>query len=400
MQASVYIVPLITTPYLARTLGVANFGLLGVASAIVSYVSLLSDWGFAFTATRETARHAGDPVALRKILWDTLLAKGMLCGVGLTIFLIVISIVPQWRGIVPLLLIYALTPITGVFGVGWFLQGMEKMVGYATVSLIGRFTYVPLILLFVHSPQDVLIVAAIQSGTSVVSVIASLVVASRKVPLLPIHLDFRAALRQIKLGMPVFISTGGISLYTQSNIILVGTIAGPIQAGLYSGGEKIQRALQGLAGPISAAVYPRINNLLVSNPGEAHKLMRWTLIGQGGLTLCMSIAMFLSADIITTVFLGNQYANAVPVIRWLSAIPFLTGINNSLGVNMMFPFGMNAEVARITVASGVFNLVMLSLLTYEMGAVGAAISIVMTEIFVTLAEAWIIYAKRKVVFSK
>ena len=60
LQVSVYLIPLITTPYLARTLEVANFGLLGVASAIVSYVSMLSDWGFAFTATRETARHAGD----------------------------------------------------------------------------------------------------------------------------------------------------------------------------------------------------------------------------------------------------------------------------------------------------------------------------------------------------
>ena len=399
LQVSVYLIPLITTPYLARTLEVANFGLLGVASAIISYVSMLSDWGFAFTATRETARHAGDPGALRKILWDTILAKGLLCGIGLTIFLTIIWIVPQWRGMVPLLLVYSLTPIIGVFGVGWFLQGMEKMVAYAAISLVVRFAYVPLILIFVHSKNDVLIVAAIQSATAIVSVVASLVVARRNVPLLPIHLDLRAALQQIKLGMPVFLSTGGISLYTQSNIILVGTIAGPVQAGLYSGGEKIQRALQGLAGPISAAVYPRINNLLVSNPNESHKLMRWTLIGQGGLTLCMSIAMFLSADMVTTVFLGDQYVNAVPVIRWLSAVPFLTGLSNSLGVNMMFPFGMNAEMARITVASGVFNLVMLTLLTYEKGAVGAAISIVMTEIFVTSAMAWTIYAKRKIAFQ-
>jgi O-antigen/teichoic acid export membrane protein len=401
LQVSVYAVPLITTPYLARTLGVANFGLLGVASAMVSYISLISDWGFAFTATRETARHAADPGALRKILWDTLLAKALLCGAALTVFLAVILLIPlpQWRGMVPLLLVYSLTPVTGIFGVGWFLQGMEKMVGYAAVSLIGRLAYVPLVFAFVHTQEDVLIVAVIQSGTSIVSVVASLVVASRKVPLMPIQLDVRAAWRQIREGFPVFLSTGGISLYTQSNIILVGTIAGPIQAGLYSGGEKIQRALQGLAGPVSAAVYPRINNLLVSNPNESHKLMRWTLIGQGGFTLCLSIAMFLSADIVTTVFLGNQYVNAIPVIRWLSAVPFLTGLSNALGVNMMFPFGMNEEMARITVASGVFNLATLSLLTYEKGAVGAAISIVMTEIFVTSAMAWTIYAKRKTVFQ-
>jgi hypothetical protein len=66
----------------------------------------------------------------------------------------------------------------------------------------------------------------------------------------------------------------------------------------------------------------------------------------------------------------------------------LVGVSNAIGVNMMFPFGMNTEVARITLASGVFNIGMLSLLTYYEGAVGAAISVVMTETFVTLGFAW------------
>jgi hypothetical protein len=36
----------------ARVLGVENFGLLGVAAAIVGYVSLVSDWGFATSPIR------------------------------------------------------------------------------------------------------------------------------------------------------------------------------------------------------------------------------------------------------------------------------------------------------------------------------------------------------------
>jgi polysaccharide transporter, PST family len=109
--------------------------------------------------------------------------------------------------------------------------------------------------------------------------------------------------------------------------------------------------------------------------------------------------MFLSADVVTHIFLSNQYIAAVPVIRCLSAVPFLVGLSNALGVNMMFPFGMNAEVARVTVASGIFNVVMLSLLTYEDGAMGAAVSIVLTETFVTLGFAWAVHAKRKIVFE-
>jgi O-antigen/teichoic acid export membrane protein len=180
---------------------------------------------------------------------------------------------------------------------------------------------------------------------------------------------------------------------------MIGAVAGPIQAGLYNGAEKIQRAVIGLIGPVSSAVYPRINNLLVSNPKQSHQLMRITLIAQGLFALCLSAGMYLTADIGTRLLLGEQYLSAIPIIRCLAALPFLIGVSNVLGINMMFPFGMNNEVARITLASGVFNVAMLPLLTYFLGAIGAAISIVITETFVTVSMAWVIYANRHVVFK-
>jgi len=77
-------------------LGVENFGLLGVASAIVGYVSLVSDWGFGYTATRDAARHAADPAALHRVFWNTVLAKALLCGGSLAVFLTAIFLIPQW----------------------------------------------------------------------------------------------------------------------------------------------------------------------------------------------------------------------------------------------------------------------------------------------------------------
>jgi len=399
LQASAYLIPLITTPYLAHTLGVAHFGILGIASGIIGYVSLVTDWGFGFTATREVARHATDAAALRKIYWNTVLAKTLLCSCALVMFIAAVWVIPQWRQMGSILFVASLSSVTNIFNTAWFLQGLERMVRMATISLVSRFLTVPLIFTLVHSPDDVIVVVAIGTGLGIISTVISFFVANHAVPLLPIHFDIKGACRQIKAGSSIFLSTAGISLYTQSNIIMIGAIAGPVQAGLYNGAEKIQRAVIGLIGPVSSAVYPRINNLLVSNPKQSHQLMRMTLMVQGLFALCLSAGMFLTADIGTHLLLGEQYLRAIPIIRCLSALPFLIGVSNVLGVNMMFPFGMNNEVALITMASGAFNVVMLSLLTYFQGAMGAAISIVLTETFVTLSMVWVIYAKRHVVFK-
>jgi polysaccharide transporter, PST family len=251
----------------------------------------------------------------------------------------------------------------------------------------------------VHSPEDVLAVAAINSGIGLISSIISFWAASRAVPLLPMHFDIKGACEQIKAGASTFLTTGGINLYTQSNAVLIGMIAGPLQVGLYLGADKIHWASLGLISQVTRAVYPRINNLLVSNPKESHRLMKLTLIMQGAFGLFLSVTMYLTAGIVTRVFLGNQYIDAIPIIRWFSAVPLLVGISNAIGINMMFPFRMTTEVARITLASGVFNVVMLSLLTYIDGAVGATISVVMTQALVTLAMGWTVYTKRKIVFK-
>lgn len=399
LQVSSYLIPLILTPYLARTLGVTHFGLLGMATAIVSYVSLVTDWGFGLTATQQVARHANDPVALRMIYWNTFFAKALLCSCALIVAFAAMWIIPQWSQILPILLILSVMPMASVAGAGWFLQGLERIVSFATIMFVNRLMVIPLVFTLVHSPQDIVTVAAINTCIGIVSAGISWVAANRAVTLLPMHFDLRGTLRHIRASTSTFLSTGGINLYTQSNIVLIGMIAGPLQVGLYIGADKIQIAALALIWQVSSAIYPRINNLLVSNPTESHKLMRFTLMLQGGFGLVLSITMYLGADVVTHLFLGNQFVDAIPIIRCLSVVPFLVGLSNAIGINMMFPFQMKREFAIITLASGVFNVVMLSLLTYTHGVVGAAISVVMTQTFVTLGMAWIVYRKRKIVFK-
>ena len=46
---------MITFPYLVRTLGVEKYGLVMFAQAFISYFSLMGDYGFNLSGTREVA---------------------------------------------------------------------------------------------------------------------------------------------------------------------------------------------------------------------------------------------------------------------------------------------------------------------------------------------------------
>ncbi|MGK0537339.1 oligosaccharide flippase family protein, partial [Bacillus sp. 'calajunan'] len=50
-----YLFPLITVPYLLRTIGISNYGILSVEIAVAQILLIISDYGVAFTATQKIA---------------------------------------------------------------------------------------------------------------------------------------------------------------------------------------------------------------------------------------------------------------------------------------------------------------------------------------------------------
>jgi O-antigen/teichoic acid export membrane protein len=382
-QASIYLIPLVTTPYVARVLGAEHYGLLGIASNIIGNLLILTDWGFSLSATREIARSANDPQALRRIFWETLAAKSLL---GLA-SLLVIAAIMAFLGISSELswIVFAgwLQVLPSAIGVGWFLQGLEAMGLMATGVFIGRLLTIPLIFLFVHGPSDTMRVVAIAGIGSIVSVSINILNALQLRPLLPVSFTFSSAFRQLANGWHIFMSAGATTLYTQVNVILVGIAAGPAQAGLLYGAERLQRAGKSLVGPLSAAIFPRVNKLLVEDRAHAIRLVRRLLIIQGGATFVFSLATFVIAPYLIPLFLGAGYEGAVPALRWLSWTLFLVGLSNVLGVQIMLPFGMQRTFTRIIAGSGLFNLAAIMPLAYYFGATGASVSIVVTEGIVT-----------------
>jgi O-antigen/teichoic acid export membrane protein len=89
--------------------------------------------------------------------------------------------------------------------------------------------------------------------------------------------------------------------------------------------------------------------------------------------------------------LGQDFTAAVPVVQSLSPLPFIIGLSNVLGINVMLPLGMKTEFTIIVSVSAAINFLAMLVFCPLYGAVGGAISAVIAESFVTVAMALILY---------
>ncbi|WP_146256462.1 oligosaccharide flippase family protein, partial [Morganella morganii] len=60
MQVINYLVPLITLPYLARTLGIVQYGALNLSLSLIQYGVIFITFGFNLSATRDIAKNRGN----------------------------------------------------------------------------------------------------------------------------------------------------------------------------------------------------------------------------------------------------------------------------------------------------------------------------------------------------
>jgi O-antigen/teichoic acid export membrane protein len=82
---------------------------------------------------------------------------------------------------------------------------------------------------------------------------------------------------------------------------------------------------------------------------------------------------------IVTLILGPRFSASADVLRWLSALPLLTGIAGTLSRQFLIPLGWNRAVSRITLVCTAIYLVLLAGFCHFLGAPGAAIALIVTE---------------------
>jgi O-antigen/teichoic acid export membrane protein len=385
LQLLNYALPIAVVPYLVRVLGPAHYGLLVFAQASVNYANSVTDYGFNYSATRLVARHREDPEALSRIFWSTTVAKTLLMLACFAVLALLIAVVPVFRAHAALLAACSMLVLGNVLFPMWFFQGIEEMGAITTAQAIAKLSLIPLVFLFVKNSDHFVRAAALQSGTAVLAGIIGIPLLLRVARVRWYRPRGKDVLDSFREGWDVFMSTAAITIYTSTNTVVLGFMSSAAQVGYFGAANRVINGSQGVLIPITQALYPHLNSMAAKSRDAAVMLIRKSLFWIMLISVAASLAFLLGAGPISHIALGREFDGSIVPLRWMGLLPVLLGLSNVFGVQTMLTFGMNREFNRIVTSSAVINLLLTFPFAYFWGAAGAAIAIVLTELFVTTA---------------
>lgn len=360
LQGANYLFPLLTVPYLFRTLGVETFGLISFATAFAQYFVLLADFGFNIYGVQVVAANRGNKELRDTFFVNVVISQLFLFLVGLVILIFIILMFDKFYQDKWVYLLSFTTVFGTVLMPTWFFQGMEQMKYITKINIVTRTLSILPIFFLVKSDADYLLVPLFYGLGSIASGAIALYVAINrfKVNLNFSHSSIKSIKHSLKESSHFFISRISVSLYTVSNSFVLGLVLGNIAVGYYAAAEKLYMAIQSMYGPLSNALYPymiKSKNITVFTK----------ICGVVVLLNCIALPICIyNADFIMNLVYENVANESIIVIKILLGACMITVPSILMGYPLLGAFGFARYTNFTVIVSSVFHLTMLGLLMF------------------------------------
>lgn len=381
-----FLIPLITLPYLVRTIGLDNFGLVNFALSLALYFGAVIQFGFGVTATREIARNRDDKVKLNKIYSVTLTASFLLALISAITFGLIVMVFDKFNHYLYLYLFTILFVIFQSLFPIWFFQGMEKMkyitflsLGTSTMFLISLFA-------FVKQADDFVLVPLLNAISAFITLIIALVLVKKqfKVEFIVPKLSHIKAV--YKDGRHAFISQLAPNLYNNSAVFLLGLFTSNSVVGLYTAATKVVDAVISFAYIISNTFLPYLSRNL-----QKHKVLEKIMLIVGTV---FTFIIFIMADNITSLLFSSNNLEIASYVKWLSVCILFIFITITYGTNFLMLIGKDYVVKNIGLYTSLFFFVIALFIIPLLGIYGAIITLVGARFVMMLTTTYFYFKYR------
>lgn len=367
LQIAGYLFPLLTLPYLAKTIGTVGFGNIAFASAVVTWLLSIVTWGFDYTATRDVARNRSNPKEVSIIFSNVIWTRLFLTCLSFVFLLILIFTLPKfYENRIVLFVTFLMIPGHVMFP-EWMFQALERMKYITFLSLFSKFLFTLLVFVFIKNPDDFILQPLFISLGYFVSGIISLYFIIIKWKYRVLRPSYAMIASTIRGSADVFVNNFMPNLYNSMSFVLLGTFHGSSANGILSAGSRCLNISIQFMSVLSRVFFPFLSRRI-----DKHKTYARISIS---VAFVFSLFLYFFASMFIKIFYTEDFNDAVLLAKILSPSLIFLAISNVYGTNFLILNGHEKILRNITIFFSFLGLFIAIPFIYLWGTIGAAITI-------------------------
>lgn len=387
LTASNMLVSVITIPYATRVLSVEGYGDVTFAQSLSTWLSSLCLVGIPTYGVRECARVRDDPKALARVVRELLIIISMFTAVVLAMFAVCIGVIPRLNALAPLMWVFWISTLLLSYGVEWYFQAVEQYEYITIRSLIFKFLSLIAVLTFVHQESDWFIYGAILALVVCGNNIFNLVRLFRTMSFYSLgSVQLR---RHAKPLVSYAVLSIASAMYLAFDSVLLGMLnANNVQVALYQLAAKIKGICWQVINAIIGVLIPRLSYYTSNDPSKYSGLLKR---GFGFvLNLCLGIVFYLSiyAQPLVVLISSEKYVAATVPVQIIGVVNFFSCMSYFIGLCILSPLGRESKFATANLLGVPVSLALNIVFDGHLGAIGAAIAVLVAEIAIFGKQAW------------
>lgn len=394
-QLLAIIVPLITSPYLARTLGAENIGIASWTNSIVFYFGMFIVLGVENYGNREIAYVRASRVERSKKFWSIFACQLINFVVVLLIYFFYVNAITKDYKIIFAILTMSL--LTKGLDIAWFFSGMEEFKVTVVRNSVVKIVTLVSIFLFVRNADDLWKYVAINAAGALIGQMTLW-------PNVRKYIDFYLpqrdeVIKNIKPLWILFIPVLAISVFTYMDKYMIGCLSNVVQNGYYENADKIISVPKAFITTIGTVMLPRTAHLLSSNRIDESKhyielSMAYTvMIGSA-----FAFGMAAVADVFSVVFWGEEFYTCGLLIQGLAPAVLFSVIGSVIRSQFLIPNARDKEYTVSLIVGAIINFCVNLIMIPKFGAFGAVVGTLCSEI--VLMSIQLFYVRKELTLKK
>ena len=371
------IFPLFSATYVARVLTPDGVGRVAYAQNIMSFFLMVAALGIPQYGMREIARRQNCLQVKNVLFSELLVVNGISTIICIIAYYLFIWIMAPKDAV--LYAVFGLELFLNLINIDWFYQGEEEYVYITRRSILVKGLSLLALFLFVKEQCDYVLYALIISAGTGCNHFFNIYHARKR-----ISFTFRG----LNIGQhlkPVVVLLAGTlvaSLYNRVDVTMLGWISTKASVGYYTNAHKVVSIVLGLVTAMSAVFFPRLSYAYQNDRKAYHAYVT------NGLKIVLLLAipgclgLILTAEVMTTVLFGAEFAPAATTIQILAVFTIVKGGGDILCYQAVVSSGNENKLITSRIFAGIANVLFNALLIPRFSHNGAAVASVISELIV------------------